>query len=140
MWLTSDVVQIRFKNAARGGVHRADFLDQMIVRLQDPDQVACFNHVCSGYTPRDDAIVLHFTNQPDQEADVVIASDRVRLHGERSGEYCTCFFHWRMIGSSNHGAGTRQQDTRPALCREILRARPVICYMQRLLEKKSLAP
>ncbi|GAA5821033.1 hypothetical protein JCM11251_001931 [Rhodosporidiobolus azoricus] len=66
------------ENAARGSVHRADFLDQLIKRL--PPHHAKFNHRATSYTPHDSGITIHFEKEdtPDAEADVVIASDGIK--------------------------------------------------------------
>ncbi|GAA5901882.1 hypothetical protein JCM6882_008699 [Rhodosporidiobolus microsporus] len=66
------------ENAARGSVHRADFLDQLIRRL--PSDVAHFNRRATSYTPHDDGVTIHFEKEdtPDAEADVVIASDGIK--------------------------------------------------------------
>jgi 2-polyprenyl-6-methoxyphenol hydroxylase-like FAD-dependent oxidoreductase len=63
-------------------ISSADFLDEMIALVQDG--VSMFDHTCLSYTPHAHGITLHFINQPDAEADVVIASDgiksRLRAH------------------------------------------------------------
>jgi salicylate hydroxylase len=50
----------------------------MIKLLKNQDEVARFNHICTGYTASTEQITLHFSNQPDATADVVIASDGVK--------------------------------------------------------------
>jgi salicylate hydroxylase len=70
------------KNGTFSTIFSADFLDEMIARMQDG--VSMFDHRCVSYTPHTHGITLHFINQPDAEADVVIASDgiksRLRAH------------------------------------------------------------
>ncbi|GAA6041823.1 hypothetical protein JCM8097_007182 [Rhodosporidiobolus ruineniae] len=65
-------------SAARGSVHRADFLDQLIRRL--PKECAHFNRRCTSYTPHDGGVTLHFAQEDAEpaEADVVIASDGIK--------------------------------------------------------------
>jgi len=62
--------------AGTGSVHRADFLDQMI-GLVKPES-GRFGHTCESYEITNDGITLHFSNQPDATADVVIACDGVK--------------------------------------------------------------
>jgi salicylate hydroxylase len=37
-----------------------------------------FDYTCSSYTPHTRGVTLHFFNQPDAEADVIIAADGVK--------------------------------------------------------------
>jgi len=53
----------------------ADFLDEIVYLMQDG--VAMFDHACDSYDPHIDGVTLHFANQPDVEADVIIASDGI---------------------------------------------------------------
>lgn len=50
----------------------------MIALLRNQDAVARFNHICTGFTSTSDGITLHFSNQPDAAADILIASDGVK--------------------------------------------------------------
>jgi salicylate hydroxylase len=73
---------MRSPGAGTGNVHRADFLDGTIKLIKS--ECAKFNHVCTTYTPHENGITLHFENQEDQEADILIATDgvksRIRRH------------------------------------------------------------
>ncbi|BGP51778.1 hypothetical protein JCM10450v2_007734 [Rhodotorula kratochvilovae] len=69
---------VRGKDAGRGNVHRADFLDQLIKKL--PAGVAQFNHRASSYTPTESGVQIHFENEgaPAVEVDVLVASDGIK--------------------------------------------------------------
>ncbi|GAA5981584.1 hypothetical protein JCM11641_004105 [Rhodosporidiobolus odoratus] len=79
-------------NAARGSVHRADFLDELIKRL--PSEHAHFNHHAVSYTPHSSGVTIHFDKENKEEkveADVLIDSSGIksalRRHlYERKGE------------------------------------------------------
>ncbi|GAA5880084.1 hypothetical protein JCM16303_001207 [Sporobolomyces ruberrimus] len=66
------------KDAARGSVHRADFLDQLIQKL--PSELAHFNHRATRYETSDSGVTLHFTDPSlaPAEADLVICSDGIK--------------------------------------------------------------
>ncbi|GAA6008294.1 hypothetical protein JCM10207_000076 [Rhodosporidiobolus poonsookiae] len=69
-------------DAARGSVHRADFLDQLIKRLptDTPNVRTHFNHRASSYTPHNDGVTLHFEREDAEpaEVDLVIGSDGIK--------------------------------------------------------------
>ncbi|BGP20098.1 hypothetical protein JCM10213v2_008233 [Rhodosporidiobolus nylandii] len=66
------------KDAARGSVHRADFLEQLVKRL--PEGLAHFHHRATSYTPHENGVTVHFekAGQKPAEADVLIASDGIK--------------------------------------------------------------
>ncbi|GAA5881245.1 hypothetical protein JCM1840_000638 [Sporobolomyces johnsonii] len=66
------------KDAARGSVHRADFLDQLIKKL--PPDLAHFHHRAESYTPHSSGVTIHFQQQDakDVEADILICSDGIK--------------------------------------------------------------
>jgi len=72
---------VRGQNAGTGSVHRADFLDEMVKLLDS--SIPKFGHACSGYSTDDSGVTLHFDNQPDQKADVLIACDGVKSRTRR---------------------------------------------------------
>ncbi|GAA6017097.1 hypothetical protein JCM11491_003256 [Sporobolomyces phaffii] len=65
-------------DAARGSVHRADFLDQLIKKL--PASCARFNHRASHYVPHASGVTLHFTDPALEpfEADLIVCSDGIK--------------------------------------------------------------
>ncbi|GAA5998820.1 FAD-dependent oxidoreductase [Rhodotorula paludigena] len=69
---------VRGKDAARGNVHRADFLNHLIKKL--PEGIAVFNRRASSYTPTETGVQIHFENEgvPPFETDVLICSDGIK--------------------------------------------------------------
>jgi 2-polyprenyl-6-methoxyphenol hydroxylase-like FAD-dependent oxidoreductase len=74
-------LMMRVRNA-RLIASSADFLDEIVSLMHDG--VAMFDRACNSYSPHAGGVTLHFSNQPDAEADVIIASDginsRLRSH------------------------------------------------------------
>ncbi|KAK4055930.1 hypothetical protein OIO90_002923 [Microbotryomycetes sp. JL221] len=71
-----DIMEVRGVDAARGNVHRADFLDQLIRRV--PKQVAHFHHRLSSYVPHSNGVTLNFESGQQAECDVLVASDGIK--------------------------------------------------------------
>ncbi|ORY88156.1 hypothetical protein BCR35DRAFT_277208 [Leucosporidium creatinivorum] len=76
------ICKVRGKNAARGNVHRADFLDQLIKRV--PESIAHFKHRCTGYKPHSEGVTLQFADGTSAEADVLVASDGIKSSVRRA--------------------------------------------------------
>jgi salicylate hydroxylase len=74
--LTHHELKVRFPGAARGAVHRADFLDQLVKML--PPEIAHFHHRCVSYNPHENGVTIHFKNGSMAEADVVIGADGIK--------------------------------------------------------------
>ncbi|KAM0787333.1 hypothetical protein ACM66B_003422 [Microbotryomycetes sp. NB124-2] len=70
------IMEVRGADAARGNVHRADFLDQLIRRV--PKEVAHFHHRLSSYEPHESGVTLKFESGQTAECDVLVASDGIK--------------------------------------------------------------